>query len=202
MKKMNEANSSEKKLEEITGANDLSSAIKKLEEKKQSIKDDLKVHAQNMARNLSPVKVLDQTLENVKESSSQDSLFNEALAFGAGYLSKRKLIHQFKNAIIEAFRKAATADNPEIHLAAPMQDYDQKLNLMKDTNETKNTVATVEKVKAKPEVLPKPTYWPFFLALGIVFLGWGLLTTWLISVAGLIILITALTGWLNILRHE
>lgn len=199
---MNEENSSGKKLEEINGANDLSSAIKKLEEKKQSIKDDLKVHAQNMARNLSPVKVLDQTLENVKQSSSQDSLFNEALAFGAGYLSKRKLIHQFKSAIIKAFRKAATADNPQIRLAAPMQDYDQKLNLMKDTDETKNTVATVEKVKAKPEVLPKPTYWPFFLALGIVFLGWGLLTTWLISVAGLIILITALTGWLNILRHE
>ena len=59
-----------------------------------------------------------------------------------------------------------------------------------------------EKVKAKPEVLPEPTYWPFFLAMGLTFLGWGLLTTWLISLAGLIILIVALIKWINILRHE
>jgi hypothetical protein len=30
----------------------------------------------------------------------------------------------------------------------------------------------LEKVKAKPEELPHPTYWPFFLALGLMFLGW------------------------------
>jgi hypothetical protein len=199
---MNEEDSSEKKLKEIAGANDLSSAIKKLEEKKQSIEDGLKVHAHNMVHNLSPVNVWDQTLKNVKQSSSQDSLFNEALAFGAGYLSKRRLIHQFKNAIIKTFRKAAMADNSEINFTVQMQDNDQKENPMNNTEEIKNPAARVETVKAKPEILPKPTYWPFFLALGIVFLGWGLLTTWLISVAGLIILITALSGWLNILRHE
>jgi hypothetical protein len=60
----------------------------------------------------------------------------------------------------------------------------------------------LEKVKAKPEELPHPTYWPFFLALGIMFLGWGLLTTWLISVAGLIVFVISLIGWINILRHE
>jgi hypothetical protein len=199
---MNEEDSSEKKLKEIAGANDLSSAIKKLEEKKQSIEDDLKIHAHNMVHNLSPVNVLDQTREKVKQSSSQDSLFNEALAFGAGYLSKRRLIHQFKNAIIKTFRKAAMADNSGINFTVQMQDNDQKENPMNNTEEIKNPAARVETVKAKPEILPKPTYWPFFLALGIVFLGWGLLTTWLISVAGLIILITALSGWLNILRHE
>ena len=200
---MNEEDSSEKKLKEIAGANDLSSAIKKLEEKKQSIEDGLKVHAHNMVHNLSPVNVWDQTLKNVKQSSSQDSLFNEALAFGAGYLSKRRLIHQFKNAIIKTFRKAAMADNHEINFDfQKMVDNDQKENPMNNTEEIKNPAARVETVKAKPEILPKPTYWPFFLALGIVFLGWGLLTTWLISVAGLIILITALSGWLNILRHE
>ena len=194
---MNEEDSSEKKLKEIAGANDLSSAIKKLEEKKQSIEDDLKIHAHNMVHNLSPVNVLDQTLENVKQSSSQDSLFNEALAFGAGYLSKRRLIHQFKNAIIKTFRKAMAAENP-----AESREVQEEVKYMNYKSETGNLPAAVEKVKAKPEILPKPTYWPFFLALGIVFLGWGLLTTWLISLAGLIILITALTGWLNILRHE
>lgn len=65
-----------------------------------------------------------------------------------------------------------------------------------------NFMNSVEKVKAKPEVLPEPTYWPFFLAIGITFLGWGLLTTWIISVAGLIVLIVSLIGWINILRHE
>lgn len=59
-----------------------------------------------------------------------------------------------------------------------------------------------EKVKAKPELLPKPTYWPFFLAMGITFLAWGLLTTWIISLAGIIVMVISLIGWINILRHE
>ena len=59
-----------------------------------------------------------------------------------------------------------------------------------------------EKVKAKPEILPKPTYWPFFLALGLTFIGWGLLTTWYFSLAGLIVFVVSLIGWINILRHE
>lgn len=57
-------------------------------------------------------------------------------------------------------------------------------------------------VKAKPGNSPQPTYWPFFLALGLAFSGWGLLTIWLISVAGAIIFIVALTGWINSLRNE
>jgi len=65
-----------------------------------------------------------------------------------------------------------------------------------------NKQTQVDKVKAKPETLPEPTYWPFFLALGLVFLGWGLLTTWLISLAGFIVLVLSLMGWINILRHE
>ena len=65
-----------------------------------------------------------------------------------------------------------------------------------------NKQTQVDKVKAKPETLPEPTYWPFFLALGLVFLGWGLLTTWLISLAGFIVLVVSLMGWINILRHE
>ena len=59
-----------------------------------------------------------------------------------------------------------------------------------------------EKVKAKPEHLPKPTYWPFFMALGLMFIGWGLLSTWLFSVAGLIVFIVSLFGWINNMRHE
>ena len=56
--------------------------------------------------------------------------------------------------------------------------------------------------KAKPEVLPRPTYWPFFLAMGLVFLFWGLLTTWVILLAGGLIFTIALIGWINQIRHE
>jgi len=56
--------------------------------------------------------------------------------------------------------------------------------------------------KAKPELLPRPTYWPFFLAMGLAFLFWGLLTTWVILLAGALIFITALIGWINQIRHE
>ena len=56
--------------------------------------------------------------------------------------------------------------------------------------------------KAQPEKLPAPTYWPFVLALGLTFMFWGLLTTWIILAAGVIIFIIALAGWINLLRHE
>lgn len=63
-------------------------------------------------------------------------------------------------------------------------------------------VVDPEIVKAKPAELPEPTYWPFFLALGLAFAGWGLLSNWLVSVGGLIVFVIALIGWINILRHE
>lgn len=55
---------------------------------------------------------------------------------------------------------------------------------------------------AQPRKMPRPTYWPFFLAMGLAFLFWGLLTNWMIGAAGLIILGIALTGWITDLRHE
>lgn len=55
---------------------------------------------------------------------------------------------------------------------------------------------------AKPVQLPEPTYWPFFLAMGIAGIGWGLISTWIITVGGVIVLIISLAGWINILRHE
>ncbi len=69
-------------------------------------------------------------------------------------------------------------------------------------NDNEFFVAPNELAKARPEKLPKPTYWPFFLAMGIMFLAWGLLTIWLISLAGLIIFIISLAGWINDLRNE
>ena len=40
--------------------------------------------------------------------------------------------------------------------------------------------------KAKPQEIPSPTYWPFFLALGVVFVFWGITTTIFITLIGVI----------------
>ena len=53
-----------------------------------------------------------------------------------------------------------------------------------------------------PAHLPQPTYWPVVLALGIVFLAWGVVTTVAISAIGLALLALALGGWIRELRHE
>jgi hypothetical protein len=56
--------------------------------------------------------------------------------------------------------------------------------------------------EARPQHIPRPTYWPFFLAMGIAFGVWGLLTSWIIGVAGLVVMVIALAGWINELRYE
>ena len=74
--------------------------------------------------------------------------------------------------------------------------------MAKGKEKTAEIIPEVDWEKAKPEVLPKPTYWPFFFAMGLAFISWGLLTTWVILVAGLLISTTALIGWINQMRHE
>jgi hypothetical protein len=55
---------------------------------------------------------------------------------------------------------------------------------------------------AVTEPLPDPTYWPAVMALGIVFLAWGLISTLLVSGVGLLLFVLALAGWIGDLRHE
>ena len=55
--------------------------------------------------------------------------------------------------------------------------------------------------RPKPEHVPRPTYWPSVAALGITFLFWGFVTTWIISVIGLILFALGLAGWIGALRH-
>ena len=202
---MSEEEAPDKRLKRLTGATDLSTAIEKLEKKKTEIEDDFKEEAHYFFENLNPISVLDKTLQNLNETSlSKYSLFNEALAFGAGHLSKKKLIKEFKSALIKTFRIKAKIATRKAVAVKENQD-EKKPDEPKQTDKKykeMNLQDQSEKVKAKPEVLPEPTYWPFFLAMGISFLGWGLLTTWLFSLVGLIIMIVSLTGWINILRHE
>ena len=60
----------------------------------------------------------------------------------------------------------------------------------------------VERFPARPARLPEPTYWPFFMAIGLTFIGWGLIATWLIAAGGAIVFVISLIGWINDMRHE
>lgn len=59
-----------------------------------------------------------------------------------------------------------------------------------------------EMVKAKPETLPRPTYMPLLMAISVLFLGWGLISTWIFCVAGLLGMGYSLTGWIKELLYE
>ena len=72
--------------------------------------------------------------------------------------------------------------------------------MSEEIKQKENTVQ--EYVKAKPEILPKPTYMPFLLAVSLLFVGWGLLSTWIISVAGGVGVCISLYGWIKELLHE
>lgn len=61
---------------------------------------------------------------------------------------------------------------------------------------------TQEYVKARPEILPKPTYMPFVLAVSLLFVGWGLLSTWIILAAGLTGMGISIYGWVKELLNE
>ncbi len=193
-----------KKLKKLTGVKELSAAIEKLERKKEAMEKDFKKEAHTIFENLNPITILDKTLQNVKNSSSAKySILKDALGLGSGYFSKRELMHQLKSALIKTFIGSENRNSLNLKTAANHQEETKNDDSTSGNRKENNYMnSSVAKVKAKPEVLPEPTYWPFFLALGIVFLGWGLLTTWLISLAGFIIMIISLTGWINILRHE
>jgi hypothetical protein len=52
------------------------------------------------------------------------------------------------------------------------------------------------------EHLPRPTYFPAGLAMGIAFLFWGLITSWVVIVVGLVLFIASLAGWITEIRYE
>ncbi len=50
--------------------------------------------------------------------------------------------------------------------------------------------------------LPSPTYWPAFLAFGITLLAWSLITSWVLAVVGILVIFTAVGGWIGDLLNE
>ncbi|MGZ3839978.1 MAG: hypothetical protein ACXVBP_14595 [Flavisolibacter sp.] len=56
--------------------------------------------------------------------------------------------------------------------------------------------------KLPPELIPKPTYWPFMLAVSLLFMGWGVISYWIISLAGTLGFFIALRGWIKEIIDE
>lgn len=52
-----------------------------------------------------------------------------------------------------------------------------------------------------PEKIPKPTYWPGVVALGLVFTFLGLLTSPLVSAVGVGLLALGLGNWIGEMWH-
>lgn len=56
--------------------------------------------------------------------------------------------------------------------------------------------------KPLPETLPLPTVWPITLALGVTLLSFGIVTHWIMSLAGLGLFLLGAGGWLGDLRGD
>ncbi len=67
-------------------------------------------------------------------------------------------------------------------------------------NETPATRAGWETLPVEP--LPRPTYFPAGLAMGTALIFWGLITSWIVLLAGVGLFIAALAGWIGEIRHE
>lgn len=50
---------------------------------------------------------------------------------------------------------------------------------------------------ASTEEIPEPTYVPAALAMGIMMLLWGILTNWLMSLAGAVLMAWAIKTWIR-----
>lgn len=57
-------------------------------------------------------------------------------------------------------------------------------------------------VRPKPEILPRPTYWPVIMALAITLFGLGIISSILILAIGVVLFIVSLIGWIGDIRNE
>ena len=51
-----------------------------------------------------------------------------------------------------------------------------------------------------PQRIPKPTYWPVFLAFSVVLFFWGFITSIIISGVGLLLIGVSTYGWIMELK--
>lgn len=52
------------------------------------------------------------------------------------------------------------------------------------------------------EPLPRPTYFPAGLAMGVAFIFWGLISNWVVLLVGVALFAAALAGWITEIRHD
>lgn len=53
-----------------------------------------------------------------------------------------------------------------------------------------------------PAKLPRPTWWPAALPMGVTLLFWGIVTSPVVAGAGLLVFIVSLVGWIGEIIHE
>ena len=53
-----------------------------------------------------------------------------------------------------------------------------------------------------PETAPRPTYAPAAMAMGVMMLLWGIVTHWIMSLAGASLMIWSLWTWVNEIRKQ
>ena len=56
--------------------------------------------------------------------------------------------------------------------------------------------------RARPERLPRPTYWPVVLALGVALIFWGIISIYFVAAAGAVLFVAGAAGWIGELIHE
>ncbi len=54
----------------------------------------------------------------------------------------------------------------------------------------------------RPDRLPRPTYAPAGAALGAAFLVWGILTSFVITIVGLLIFVVSIAAWIREILRE
>ncbi len=67
---------------------------------------------------------------------------------------------------------------------------------------TRNDNPIEEWVKPMPEETPEPTFWPISLAMSIIFILWGFISTWIISAVGIVLFSISVRGWVRDLLNE
>lgn len=55
---------------------------------------------------------------------------------------------------------------------------------------------------AEPQILPRPTFWPFVMAVGLAFLLWWVVASWIVGAIGFCLFVAGLSGWIHELRNE
>ncbi len=56
--------------------------------------------------------------------------------------------------------------------------------------------------RPRPAKIPRPTYWPAVVGLGITLTFWGMISTIFVGATGVVFLIIGITGWVWELMYE